>query len=171
VSILNIQVINHLRQIFLKSKDKVKLVGWRWRWIYEDGTVIEQNNYLPNSGLAILAALICGEQTNSCSWHIARGTGTTAAAAGDTTLEAEDNRKAKALMWREGYTVKVRAYLLSSEAIGTWTEWGLFVAGTDMVNSGQLVSRILPVGGVTKTGGSPGQVMTAEIDITLARGD
>ena len=147
--------------------EKLKLIGWRWRWLYEDGTVIEQNNYLPSSGLAVLAALICGEQTNSCAWYIAWGTGTTAAVAGDTALEAEGGRKAKAYLWREGAIVKVRAYPITSEANGTWTEWGLFIAGTDAVASGELASRILPAGGRVKTSG---QVLTVEIDITLARG-
>ena len=151
----------------MKTEEKLNLIGWKWRWIYEDGTVIEEENYLPNSGLAILAALICGEQTNSCSWHIAWGTGTTAAVAADATLEVESGRKAKTSLWRESYTVKVRVFLLTTEGNGTWTEWGLFIAGTDAADSGELVSRVLPAGGVTKTNS---QVLTVEIDITLARG-
>jgi hypothetical protein len=149
------------------QEEKLKLIGWRWRWIYEDGSVVEEENYIPNAGLSILAALICGEQDNVCSWHIAWGTGTTAAADSDTTLETESGRKAKTSLWRESYTVKVRAYLITSEANGTFTEWGLFVAGTNFADTGELASRVLPTGGVTKTAA---QVMTVEIDITLARG-
>lgn len=151
----------------MKLKNKLKLCGWRWHFIYDDGTVIEQNNYIPNSGLCILAALICGEHTNSTSWHIAWGTGTTATSAGDTTLEAESGRKAKVSLWRESAVVKVRTYLITTEANGDWTEWGLFVAGTDAADSGHLASRMLPPGGVSKTAG---QALTVEIDLTLARG-
>jgi len=156
-----------LKHSRLKHNEKLDLVGWRWRWIYGDGTVIEENNYLPNSGLAALAALIVGDQDNSCSWHIAWGTGTTAAAAADTALGNESDRKAKTSLWRESNVVKVRVFLVTSEANGTWTEWGLFVASTDSSGSGELVSRVLPTGGTVKT---DMQVLTVEIDITLARG-
>lgn len=144
--------------------DNVRLKG-TWRFIFDDGTIIVEENLITTSGLGILAALICGEIDNSCSFVLAWGTGTTAAAAGNTALETEAGRAQIVTKTRSSGTVLLRALLLSTEANGTNTEWGIYVAGTLVAGTGTLLNRILPVGGVSKSAGTN---LTVEIDIALA---
>lgn len=152
------------RRRILRLKEDVRFKG-TWRFIFDDGTIIEEENLITTSGLGILAALICGDQDNSCSFVLGWGTGVTAAAAGDTSLETESSRKQVTTKTRSSSTVILSTFLYSTEANGTWTEFGVYVAGTLIAGTGTLLNRILPVGGVTKTAGTN---LTVEIDIALA---
>lgn len=155
-----------------KLEDAVKVNGlWRFTWHDESGSPVKQTewqkNLITDAGLAYLARLIVFNTTNSIPWYLALGTGTTAAAAGDTTLETEGFRKITSSKSTVAGTAIIRTFLLKSEAINLWTEFGLFMAGTMATDTGTLLSRILPVGGVNKT---VNYVLTVETQIALARG-
>lgn len=138
-------------------------------WLfYENGRLIKkEKNLIVTAGLNYLASLLTAENTNAMSIHLAYGTGTTAAAAGDVKLETEGGRKAVTTKARSGAIAKLRTFLITTEAIGTWTEFGIFLAGTDAADSGTLLNRILPTGGINKTANT---VLTIEVRITFAAG-
>lgn len=132
-----------------------------WRFYLNGKLVREEKNLVVTSGLGLIASLLANEQTNACSVHIAWGTGETAAVAGNTVLESETGRKAATTRTRTGAVLKLRAFLITTEGNGTWTEFGVFFAGTDAAGSGTLFNRILPTGGVTKT---LGDTLTVEVE-------
>lgn len=152
-----------------KLKDKIKIKG-EWIFTLDDGTKkIEkfEKNLLVQSGLNFLAALLINEETNAMSIYCAYGTGTTAAASGDTTLEAEGGRLAITSKSRLANVAKLRTFFTTAQANGTWTEWGIFLAGTSQADSGTLLNRVLPSGGIAKTSST---VLTVEVRITFAAG-
>lgn len=148
------------------TKEAVKISG---EWLfYLDGQLVKQEkNLIVQSGLNLLAALLIGEQTNNVPFHLALGTGTTAPAATDTKLVAEGLRKAVSAKTRQANLVRLRTFFLASEANSTWTEFGIFLAGTDQKDSGTLLNRITPTGGISK---SSQQVLTVEVRVTFSAG-
>lgn len=151
------------------AREGIKVSG---EWLfYLDGKLVKrEKNLLVQSGLNFLAALLIAEQTNSMSIHLALGTGTTAPAAGDTKLVAEgliNSRLTVSAKTRQANMVRLRTFILASEANSTWYEFGIFLAGTDAKDSGTLLNRITPTGGISKTAQ---QVLTVEVRITLAAG-
>lgn len=158
--------------IFLKDAIKVKGL-WRFTWLdYSEKnniTGFKQSawfkNVIVSVGKAFLAQLITGRVTNNIPWYMAAGTGTTPATNGDVKLQTEGFRKIVTNKLLSATTMRIRTYLLATDAIGNWSEFGIFLAGTAVANSGTLLSRILPPGGVSKTSN---QVLTVETDITIA---
>jgi hypothetical protein len=148
------------------DQEGIKVSG---EWLfYLDGQLVKrEKNLVVQSGLNFLAALLIAEQTNSVPIHLALGTGTTAPAAGDTKLVAEGLRKQIAAKTRQANLVRLRTFFLANEANGTWTEAGIFLAGTDLANSGTLLNRIVPTGGISK---AANQVLTVEIRLTFSAG-
>lgn len=136
-----------------------------WLFIYSDGTVIERKNLITQGGLNLLAALLIGEQQNSIPFHLAIGTGTNPAAAGDSKLQAEAFRKAVSAKTRQGNMVMLRTFLLNNEANGNWQEFGIFASGTDLTDSGTLFNRL-----VTPISKTSNTVLTIECRITFAAG-
>jgi len=147
-------------------QDGVKVKG---EWLfYLDGQLVKrEKNLITQSGLNFLAALLIGEQVNNIPFHLALGTGTTAPAATDTKLVAEGLRKQIAAKTRQANMVRLRTFFLLNEANGAWTEFGIFLAGTDARDSGVLLNRIVPTGGISK---ASNQVLTVEARITFSAG-
>lgn len=143
------------------------LVFGDWVFEYGDGTFSNHKNMLVQSGLNYLAALLIAEQTNNVPIHLALGTGTTAPASTDSKLVTEGYRKAVSAKTRQGNLVRLRTMLLSSEANSTWREFGIFMAGTDLANSGVLLNRLVPPGGISKTANT---VLTVEVRLTFMSG-
>jgi len=149
------------------TKEAVKVSG---EWLfYLDGKLIKrEKNLLVQAGLNFLAALLINEQTNSIPFHLALGTGTTAPAATDTKLVAEEVRKLVSAKTRQANMVRLRTFFTSQEANNpAWTEFGIFLAGTSNKDSGTLLNRITPAGGISKTAQ---QVLTVEVRVTLVAG-
>lgn len=137
-------------------------VGVSGTWIFErsDGTRRIEKNKITQSGLEALAALFIGELPQSNAIFLALGTGETAAADGNVKLEAEGYRKILTSKTRNLNEVRLRFFLTTSEAIGEWAEMGVFLAGTDMPDSGKMLNRILPSGGIRK---ASNQTLTIEV--------
>lgn len=150
----------------MATKETVRVSG---EWLfYLDGKLIKrEKNLLVQSGLNYLAALLIAEQTNSMSIHLALGTGTTAPAATDTKLVTEGLRKAVSAKTRQANLVRLRTFFLASEANSTHYEFGIFLAGTATKDSGTLLNRIVPTGGISKTSST---VLTVECRLTFAAG-
>lgn len=150
----------------MKTKEVVKVSG---EWLfYLDGQLAKQEkNLIVQAGLNYLASLLIAENPNTMSIHLAMGTGTTTPAATDTKLVAEGLRKVVSAKTRQANMIRLRTFFLSSEANGTWTEFGIFLAGTDQKDSGTLLNRIVPTGGISK---ASNQVLTIECRITFAAG-
>jgi len=143
------------------EQEGIKVSG---EWLfYLDGQLVKrEKNLIVQSGLNFLAALLIREQTNDLPIHLALGTGTTAPAATDTKLVAEGLRKAVSAKTRQANMVRLRTFFLANEANGTWNEFGIFLAGTDLKDSGTLLNRIVPPGGIRK---ASNQTLTVEVRI------
>lgn len=139
-------------------------VGVSGTWIFEwsDGTRRIEKNKITQSGLEALAALFIGELPQSNAIFLALGTGETAAASGNTKLQVERYRKILTSKTRNLNEVRLRFFLTTSEAIGEWAEMGVFLAGTEIADSGQMLNRILPSGGIRK---ASNQTLTVEVRI------
>lgn len=147
-------------------QEGIKVKG---EWLfYLDGKLVKQEkNLITQAGLNYLASLLIAENTNDMSIHLALGTGTTPPAATDTKLVAEGLRKAVSAKTRQANMVRLRTYFLPNEANGTWTEFGIFLAGTDVTNTGTLLNRITPSGGISKASNT---TLTVEVRITFVAG-
>jgi hypothetical protein len=147
-------------------KENIGVSGtWLFTWRDEDGNILEtreEHNLITQSGLEALAALFIGELPQSNAMYLALGTGETEAASGDKKLEMEGFRKALTSKTRDLNEVRLRFFLTTSEAIGEWAEMGVFLAGTDMPDSGKMLNRILPSGGIRK---ASNQTLTVEVRI------
>jgi len=145
--------------------ENIKITG-EWLFYLDNYLVKREKNLLVQAGLNYLASLLIAENTNEMSIYLALGTGTTAAAAGDTTLENEGLRKIVSAKTRQGNMVRLRTYFLASEANNpSWTEFGIFLAGTDVRDSGVLLNRL-----VTPFSKSANTALTIEVRLTFAAG-
>lgn len=108
----------------------------------------EQENLVTNAGLDLFATLITGDSTSYPS-HMAIGTGSTAAAASDTTLGAEVDRNAFATETTSSVGVITwKGFWNSTEANGnTIAEAGIFNASS----SGTMSNRVVLSSTVAKT--------------------
>jgi len=127
--------------------------------------VYEYDNLIPTVGraqiaLALEAALsaIADIEINFTSL----GTGTTAPANGDTTLETETFRKAVASLTSVSNQVFVTAFYTAAEVSGTFREAGIHINGTGSVDSGVLFSRVAI--NITK---SLSETLTIDYTITI----
>jgi hypothetical protein len=150
----------------MMTLETIKVTG---EWLfYLDGQLVKQEkNLIVQAGLNFLASLLINETTNSIPFHLALGTGTTAPAATDTKLVNETLRKEVSAKTRSANMVRLRTFFLSGEANSTHYEFGIFLAGTATKDSGTLLNRITPTGGISKTSQ---QVLTVEVRITLVAG-
>jgi len=152
----------------IQQNEAFRLLG---EWLfYLDGKLIRrEKNLLVAAGLNFLAAMIIREnsQTNDIPWHLALGSGTTAPDSTDTTLENETLRKEVSAKTRTANLMRLRTFFTAPEANGTHYEFGIFMAGTANKDSGTLLNRITPTGGISKTSS---QVLTIEVRITLSTG-
>lgn len=99
--------------------------------------------------------------------HLALGTGSTAPVNTNIKLEAEVNREPVSAKTRQANMGRLRTFFQASEVIGTWYEFGIFLAGTENKDSGTLLSRVTPPGGISKASNT---VLTIEVRITFSAG-
>jgi len=150
-----------LNSKIINAEQGLKVLG-EWTFTFDDGTIIKQKNLVVESGLGFLATLFIGEHTSDFSMYLALGTGTTQATSGDTGLQAEAIRKTVTSKQNQANVVRLRAFFLATEANGDWKEFGIFVAGTDVLNSGILFNRL-----VTPISKASNQVMSVECRLTF----
>lgn len=148
----------------LSMAKRLKVAG-HWRFYLDGELVAEKKNLVVTSGLAAIAKLLANEETNDCAVHLAWGTDDTAAAAGQVKLVAESGRRSIVTRYRSGADVDFRVFMLASEAVGTWYEWGLFLFSTAVADSGDMLCRLVEGAGITKTSA---QLLTVEITISFA---
>jgi hypothetical protein len=141
---------------------------WLFTWHDKAGNIIEtreEKNLITTSGLNSLAALFIGEILQSAAMYLALGTGTTPAVSEDPKLEMEGFRKIMTSKTRNLNEVRLRFFLATTEANGDWAELGVFLAATGIQDSGYLLNRVLPAGGVSKVAN---QTLTVEVRITFS---
>ena len=154
----------------IKEKEQTGLKGI-WKFTIRDAKtgkikrVYDYENLIPTVGraqiaLALEAALsaIAEIQINFTSL----GTGTTAPANGDTTLETETFRKAVASLTSSSNVVFITAFYTAAETSGTFREAGIHINATITVDSGILFSRVAI--NVTK---SLSETLTIDYTITI----
>jgi len=121
----------------------------------------EVDNLVVNTGLAYIASRM-KDTTDTAMTHMAVGTGTTAAAAGDTALGSESHRE---LLDSTTVTANAIAYVSSFEAgegTGALTEAGIFNAAS----AGTMLCRT--VFDVVNKGANDTMSVTWTITITAA---
>jgi hypothetical protein len=155
-----------LERGLLNMKENIGVSGaWLFVWRGKDGNILEtreEHNLITQSGLNSLSALFIGEIPQENAIYLAMGTGATGAITGDKKLAAEGFRKILTSKTRELNEVRLRFFLLTGEANGEWSEMGVFLAGTEMKDSGLNLNRILPPGGIRK---ASNQTLTVEVRI------
>lgn len=153
----------------MKNRESIQVSGtWNFIWHDENGKELRrrtEHNLVVTTGLVAIAEIMSNELEQDCAIYLALGTGTTAAAAGDTKLETESERKIITTRSRSSATLIYRTYYLVGEAVGDYTEWGLFFAATTAKDSGRIFNRILPAGGVSK---ASNEQLTVEVQIAFA---
>lgn len=147
-------------------KENIGVSGtWLFVWRDKDGNILEtgeEHNLITQSGLEALAALFLGELPASNAIYLALGTGATEAITGDKKLAAEGFRKTLTSKTRELNEVRLRFFLTTGEANGEWSEMGVMLAATGIPDSGTMLNRILPSGGIRK---ASNQTLTVEVRI------
>ena len=122
-----------------------------------DEVVEEKDNILLNAGITVLLNLLCGISSTAYSTgnaYIGVGDSTTAAAAGQTALQASSNKDYQGM--ESGYpsvsgqTVTFRSIWASSEGIFAWNEWTVANGSSDSATN--LNRKVAALG--TKAGGS-----------------
>lgn len=152
----------------MEYREPVQVHGaWTFIWTNAEGRerLRQDHNLVVNTGLYAIAAMLTGEIEQDCAVYLGMGTGTSAANSTDIKLETETIRKIVTTKTRSGATLIYRFYFLTSEAIGDYTEWGVFWEGTTALESGRLINRLVPVGGVSK---DASENLTVEVKLTLA---
>ena len=107
-------------------------------------TVEVVHNLSPTVGRTALAMRLAGDTTYTGTvTRVAIGNGTTAPANGDTVLDNETYRKAFDDTTFINNVAYLSAFIPAGTATGTHTEAGLFIDGTNTVDTGQIISRVL----------------------------
>ncbi len=137
----------------MRLREKLGLTGiWRVRYqdpggsrsagrdrTWEGGTY---RNVICNSGKALIAAWLNGENPALGSIYGAVGTGTAAPASTDIQLQTEIARVALAVSSRNVSTVLFDFFFTTGEANVALTEAGLFLAASSAANAGALLSHV-----------------------------
>ena len=150
--------------------DNVKMEGV-YKFTLRDintGEVIvkEYRNLIPTSGRTAIASWLTNASPTPASIKLnytALGTGATAPANGDTTLQTETYRKAIASTTNASNIAYATAFYTAIECSGTYTEAGVFMNGTGTANSGTLFSRVAV--SIVKT---TSQSLTIDYTITIS---
>lgn len=120
-------------------KEKLKVVGTLKFFNAKGDLVREEKNLVVDTGLNVIAERLAGTSKNAVS-HVAIGTGTTAAAAGDLTLETQKSiRVAASSIVVTAGAIVITATFPGTTYAGAITEAGLFNAAT----LGQMISRVV----------------------------
>jgi len=109
----------------------------------------DYKNLIPTTGLTAFAAQMSGDNSTDIgdNLYIAVGSGTTAPALGDSTLQTEVARKLAGSTSFSGAVANVVVFFAATEATGTHREFGLFGNGNTATasaaaDSGTLFSRV-----------------------------
>lgn len=149
--------------------ESIKVTGtWHFIWTDKSGKELRrrtEKNLVVASGLVAYAAILANELAQNCAVYLAMGTGVTAAANGDTKLETETTRKIITTLTRNSGTLIYRFYFFTGEAVGDFTELGVFLEATSAADRGRLLNRVLPVGGISKTSN---EQLIIEVQVALA---
>lgn len=108
-------------------------------------SVQEYDNIIPTAGRSIVAEALSGGLGAIADIEInftSLGTGSTAPANGDTTLETETFRKAVASSTFSSNQLFITAFYTAPEVSGTFAEAGVHINGTASVDTGTLFSRV-----------------------------
>ncbi len=117
---------------------------------------------VPNAGLTELLNRMFGVSANATP-YVAVGTGTTAPAEGDTTLETEVSRKLAGSVAVADNVATIKGFFNTAEGNGTISETGLLTAAA----AGVLLAHDLETPAPTKLST---QEMIVEYTVTLERG-
>lgn len=148
----------------MKQKESLGVHG-EWTFYYDDGTVVRHENKVVNHGLSTVAKMLTGEISNTnIPFYMALGMGITPVGGEDTQLEDEQYRKIVSSQSTQGGVVRFRFLLQANEGNGDWSEFGMFVGGTALKDSGSLFNRV--VRPISKTDIT---MMTVEVRITFRR--
>lgn len=137
----------------LKVKGRVKVA-------LNDVVVQEIDNLVVNTGLAFITSRMT-DATDSVMSHMAVGSGSTAAAAGDTTLGSEEGRVALTSTTDSTGQIVYVATFAAGTATASLREAGLFNASS----AGTMLCRTLFSGAVTK-GANDSMTITWTITIS-----
>jgi len=152
--------------------EKQSLVGI-WRLTFRDAKtnkikrVLEFKNIIPTVGRNNIAKALASDLSAISEAQINKsslGTGSTAPANGDTTLETETFRKDTASTTSSGNQLFVTAFYTAVEVTGTFSEAGLHIDGTASVDTGILFSRVVFSPAVTK---SVTETLTVDYTVTI----
>lgn len=122
----------------MNFKEQIKPTGvFRFRILNADGSLhqeIIKTNLVTNTGKARLAAALAGTAAAIAFQQL--GTGTTAPAYTDTSLQTPNAGTKKAIysVASSGSVVSVTASWAAGEATGTWKEFGLLFADNTLWN-------------------------------------
>lgn len=123
-------------------------------------------NLIPTAGRAAIASWLTNVSPTPASMlrvnYTSLGTGVTAPANGDTTLQTETYRKAIASATSAANIAYMTAFYTAPEVSGTFFEAGLHIAGTGTVNTGTLFSRVAI--NITKT---TSETLTIDYTVTI----
>jgi hypothetical protein len=97
-----------------------------------------QKNLATDGLKTAIAAKLAGSGTGGTPSHMACGSGTNAAAAGDTTLQTEIGRVALNSQSSVANVTTLIAVFNPADCVGSWNELGLFTAGV----AGTLTNRV-----------------------------
>jgi len=128
--------------------------------------VLEFENIIPTCGRKLIANNLTASSPDNTMLvdYIALGTGNTAVANGDTTLETEVYRNTTASHTNADNIAYVTGFYSATECNGTYTEAGIFCDATGAADSGILLSHVLLNSG---TGIAKSNVETLTIDWSL----
>jgi len=147
----------NMENIVHKEKEGAKIKGI-WKFTIRDAKtgelkrIYNYENLIPTAGRNNIAKALAGDLSAISETEInftSLGSGVTAPANGDTTLETEVFRKAVASSTSSSNQLFVTAFYIAVEAVGTHREAGLHIDGTAGVDTGVLFSRVAI--NVTKT--------------------
>lgn len=123
-------------------------------------------NMVVNKGLQHLCLAMIDTGYTEGITYLALGSGNTAAAAGDTTLETEVFRITFSTRTRTNQSITLSAFLTTSQGNGTHYEMGCFGNGaTASADSGDLFNHLVMTGGETKVNT---ETWTVDIDIDFS---
>ncbi|MFA7468729.1 MAG: hypothetical protein WCY82_10775 [Desulfotomaculaceae bacterium] len=152
--------------------DTVKVTG-EWVFTWADAATGEtiktqtHKNLVTDTGLSAIAGVFVGAIPADSAVHLAMGTGTQSPSKNDTALNTEGFRRVVSTRRHQNNVIYLRFFILSGQAVGAWSELGVFLQSTEIPNSGLLLNRITPPGGINK---APNQALTAEVRIMLTAG-
>ena len=151
-------------------KDNIKMKG-HYKFTIRDAVtgeikrVYEYDNLIPTVGRAMIVNNLTNvAPTNSMLVNYAAlGSGTTAPANADTTLQTEVYRNLVASRSEADNVGYVTAFFNATETTGTYKEAGIFCDATGIANSGILLSRVAI--NITK---SSSESLTLDWSITIS---